>query len=162
VKKVFIFDLDGTLAKIDHRRPILENKENSNRWEEFYKACVNDEPNLPVIALFETLLASEHEVHIITGRSTLVADETIDWLFKNINWPWNSEENAKEWMRSHLAMRSSESFLPDNELKQEWLNLYILPRYSKENIVVFDDRDKVVKMWRDNGIACFQVALGDF
>jgi hypothetical protein len=26
----------------------------------------------------------------------------------------------------------------------------------------FDDRDKVVKMWRDNGIICFQVAPGDF
>jgi hypothetical protein len=27
---------------------------------------------------------------------------------------------------------------------------------------VFDDRDKVVKMWRDEGVACFQVAPGEF
>jgi hypothetical protein len=27
---------------------------------------------------------------------------------------------------------------------------------------VFDDRDKVVKMWRDNDISCFQVNYGDF
>jgi hypothetical protein len=29
-------------------------------------------------------------------------------------------------------------------------------------LCIFDDRDKVVKMWRSNGIACFQVAPGDF
>jgi len=28
--------------------------------------------------------------------------------------------------------------------------------------VVFDDRDRVVKMWRENGIRCFQVAEGNF
>ncbi len=27
---------------------------------------------------------------------------------------------------------------------------------------IFDDRDKVVKMWRELGVACFQVAPGDF
>jgi len=27
---------------------------------------------------------------------------------------------------------------------------------------VFDDRDKVVKMWRNQGLRCCQVAEGDF
>ena len=27
---------------------------------------------------------------------------------------------------------------------------------------VYDDRNKVVAMWREEGIQCFQVALGDF
>jgi len=29
-------------------------------------------------------------------------------------------------------------------------------------LCVFDDRDKVVKMWRENNIACFQVEYGNF
>jgi hypothetical protein len=29
-------------------------------------------------------------------------------------------------------------------------------------IAVFDDRDKVVKIWRNNGVRCCQVAEGDF
>jgi hypothetical protein len=29
-------------------------------------------------------------------------------------------------------------------------------------MAVFDDRDKVVAMWRRNGVACFQVAEGNF
>ena len=28
--------------------------------------------------------------------------------------------------------------------------------------MVFDDRQQVVDMWRDNGLTCFQVADGDF
>ena len=29
-------------------------------------------------------------------------------------------------------------------------------------IAVFEDRDRVVAMWRDAGVPCFQVAPGDF
>ena len=29
-------------------------------------------------------------------------------------------------------------------------------------LCVFDDRTKVVNMWRENGLSCFQVAPGDF
>jgi hypothetical protein len=31
-----------------------------------------------------------------------------------------------------------------------------------EPIMVFDDRNQVVKMWRERGIVCAQVAEGDF
>jgi hypothetical protein len=31
-----------------------------------------------------------------------------------------------------------------------------------EPVLVFDDRDRVVKMWRAAGLRCFQVAPGDF
>ena len=29
-------------------------------------------------------------------------------------------------------------------------------------VMVFDDRDRVVNMWRRNGVVCAQVAPGDF
>jgi len=32
----------------------------------------------------------------------------------------------------------------------------------KDILCVFDDRQKVVDMWRKNGITCFQVNYGDF
>ena len=39
----------------------------------------------------------------------------------------------------------------------------IFPGDKKDRILcVFDDRTKVVNMWRDNGLSCFQVAPGDF
>jgi hypothetical protein len=51
--------------------------------------------------------------------------------------------------------------MPDDELKESWLNN---PEIIDKNrvVAVFDDRDKVVKMWRKNGIPCFQVAEGNF
>ena len=58
-------------------------------------------------------------------------------------------------------MRREGDYTPDDELKASWygdLNLV-----DRERLVgVFDDRDKVVAMWRSKGVACFQVAPGDF
>ena len=62
-----------------------------------------------------------------------------------------------------LKMRPDNSefqFMPDDKLKQHWLD-QLFP--VKDNILcIFDDRDKVVKMWRDNGLTTFQVAEGNF
>jgi hypothetical protein len=45
-------------------------------------------------------------------------------------------------------------------LKKQWLDDEL--NAGEEILCVFDDRDKVVKMWRDNGITCMQVNYGDF
>ena len=49
-------------------------------------------------------------------------------------------------------------FMPDNDLKQMWLD-----DIGVDNVaMVFDDRNQVVDMWRDNGLTTFQVADGNF
>jgi hypothetical protein len=49
--------------------------------------------------------------------------------------------------------------MPDDALKQHWLDNSI----GADNVfAVFDDRQQVVDMWRDNGLTVFQVAEGDF
>ena len=51
-----------------------------------------------------------------------------------------------------------EKYISDEILKEKWLL-----EIGKKNIMcVFDDRTKIVNMWRRNGINCFQVAEGDF
>ena len=56
-------------------------------------------------------------------------------------------------------MRPERNFRPDEPLKLEWLN----NMDWKDNVeAVFDDRDKVVNMWRENGLTCMQVAYGNF
>jgi hypothetical protein len=57
-------------------------------------------------------------------------------------------------------MRPQGSHTPDDVLKKAWLDE--LQAEGKSVMCVFDDRDKVVKMWRDNGITCMQVNYGDF
>ena len=59
-------------------------------------------------------------------------------------------------------MRSThkdEHYMKDSDLKQFWLDAHL----NKDDVfAVFDDRQQVVDMWRQNGLTCFQVADGDF
>ena len=57
-------------------------------------------------------------------------------------------------------MRPIGSNTPDEVLKKQWLDEEL--NAGEEIMCVFDDRDKVVKMWRDNGILCMQVNYGNF
>lgn len=145
MKDIVIFDLDGTLALIEHRRHFVEGPVKD--WPAFFAACVDDEPNLPVIAMLQTLRFAGYRIAIWSGRSDEVQAQTLAWLETHIG------------LRNiTLRMRPAGDHQPDEKLKASWL-----AKVDKESILaVFEDRDRMVKMWRDNGIACFQVAPGDF
>lgn len=151
---LYIFDLDGTLALTEHRQHILDDKENPNRWRDFFRACVNDSPNWPVISTFNALLKSGAELRIWSGRSAEVMNETLAWIHQYVT----DGEIAEE---VQLAMRREGDFTPDEDLKRGWL--HSLNEYDRRRLVaIFDDRQKVVDMWRSEGVACFQVAPGGF
>lgn len=152
MRPLYIFDLDGTLALCDHRRHFVENR--ANRWDEFYAACVDDVPNDPVIGVMRALQLCNAEIYIFSGRSDAVFDETTKWLDKYVA----KVEFGNFW---NLTMRKSGDYTPDDVLKKKWYDE--LPQFDKDRLVAtFDDRDRIVKMWRDLGITCFQVAPGDF
>ena len=50
--------------------------------------------------------------------------------------------------------------LRDEIIEKQWLDEEL--NAGEEIMCVFDDRDKVVKMWRDNNILCMQVNYGNF
>jgi hypothetical protein len=164
-RPLYIFDLDGTLALIDHRKYLIEDK-NNQRWDEFYRACIGDDPNKPVIKLFNALISemecsscdhvntSKNDFFIFSGRSDLVKAETVDWLFKYLT--------IAEWyLQEILKMRKHGDYTPDEALKKQWYEE--LSQQDKDRLVcVFDDRQKVVDMWRSIGVTCLQVAKGDF
>ncbi len=151
--KNVIFDLDGTLALIDARRKLAIKPNGKMNWDIFFdsKNIDLDLPNHAVIAMAQTLKAAGHRIIIFSGRSKATKDATNAWL-KKFNVPCDV-----------LKMRPTSRdfmFMPDDKLKQMWLdNLFT----DKSDIIcVFDDRQKVVDMWRDNGLTCMQVAPGDF
>lgn len=153
-KPLYIFDLDGTLALIDHRRNIIVDSDDKNRWGRFYQLCDKDQPNLPVIQTMERLRITGSDIWFFSGRGSEVREKTVAWLAEHTSF--------MSWELSDiLVMRDVGDYTPDDVLKKQWFDnmLYI----DKQRLVaVFDDRDRVVKMWRDNGIPCFQVAHGDF
>lgn len=150
MKKVVIFDLDGTLAIIDKRRAKAALPNGKMNWDVFFapENIQLDEPNWPVIESFKAMKAAGFRVGIFSGRDNISMAETIEWL----------EAHGIE--PDFLRMRKNGSFVPDDKLKKLWLDDILAN--GNEVMCTFDDRDKVVKMWRDNGITCFQVAPGDF
>ena len=148
--KTVIFDLDGTLALIDKRRALAAKPNGKINWKTFFapENIQLDEPNVPVIESFKAMKAAGFQVGIFSGRDSISRKETEAWLAQHGIEP------------DFLKMRAQGSFEPDDSLKFRWMEEIV--EFGADIICVFDDRDKVVKMWRENGITCFQVAPGNF
>ena len=149
-KNIVIFDLDGTLALIDKRRDLAtKGMMDKMDWDVFFDPdnIDLDLPNQTVIDMANMLHSQGYLIYIFSGRSDVTKDTTIDWLDKhNVNYDL-------------LQMRpQSLLYKPDNDLKQMWLDTIGRDRV----VMVFDDRNQVVDMWRKNGLTTFQVADGDF
>lgn len=153
--RLFIFDLDGTLANIEHRKHWLEKKDDPERWRKFYAECHKDDPNIPIVRILNSLLHTGYEVWIVSGRSSEVRQKTIDWLQS-----WTLFNTYGD-LDVHLIMRDEGDYTADDILKEKWLH-NMLDVDRKRLMGVFDDRKRVVDMWRRNGVPCFQVDEGDF
>jgi phosphoserine phosphatase len=145
-RSLYIFDLDGTLALIDHRLG------KHVHHPEAIARCGKDTPNAPVVRIMQSLLYSGHECWIWSGRSDLVQEMTERWIRLHV---------LIGHYRIKMRMRPADDYRPDEVLKEEWL--HSLAQLDRERLQgIFDDRNKVVAMWRRNGVPCFQVAEGDF
>jgi hypothetical protein len=87
-------------------------------------------------------------VILVSGRVERTREKTVAWL----------KESFVHY--DALLMRPDGDFRADDVLKEEILDRDILPNYAVD--MAFDDRDRVVAMWRRRGIPCLQVAPGDF
>lgn len=159
MRPLYIFDLDGTLALINHRRHFVERERKEQDWKGFYAACVNDEPNTSVIRVMESLRRFA-DVWIFSGRSDEVRPQTVEWLVKHISFS-SSYFDSAFGVDDILTMRAEGDYTADDVLKRKWLD-GMLDEDRKRLVATFDDRDRVVAMWRSAGVTCFQVAPGEF
>lgn len=109
-----------------------------------------DKPNVFVIAVLNALMEAGHEVGYVSGRMEQCRDQTLAWLLGHIS---GHSQMPLLWMREDDDSR------PDEVVK---LEIYerIAAYYEVQG--VFDDRAKVVAMWRSLGLTCFAVADGNF
>jgi hypothetical protein len=135
-----VFDLDGTLADISHRTHYVRGGGKTD-WDAFFAACVDDMPNLHVIETFKAHIDAGHKVRVWSARSDAVRAETEKWL---------SDYGIDPWRLQH--MRAVGDNTPDAVLKRHWLH-----QEPVKPDLIYDDRQRVVDMWRAEGIPCFQV-----
>jgi phosphoglycolate phosphatase-like HAD superfamily hydrolase len=135
-----VFDLDGTLANLDHRL----HHQRAKNWRAFFAEVAKDQPIMHAIEVLWAMREAGHRIEIWSGRSDECREASETWL-------------ARHGLRGvTLLMRTAGDYRPDDIVKQEFL------RGGGTPDLIFDDRDRVVAMWRSLGIPCFQVAKGDF
>ena len=152
-QKTVIFNLDGTLVKIDKRRELASVNESRFNWAKILdpEYLVLDEPNVHVISMFKHLKAAGYRMVIFSGRSERTREATIKHL-KSLG-----VECDLLQMRPEVVPYQ---FMKDYQLKKEWLHKYF-PGEKKNNIeFIFENRNRVIDMWREEGLTCFQVASG--
>jgi hypothetical protein len=141
--KAVLFDVDGTLANIDHRRPVLE--EDPHNWKDFFSAMGDDTLNEHIADLYRLIWSSpEHECIIVSGRPEKYRELTEQWL------TWNKISFDR------LELRPTGDQREDSIVKKGILDMLVSE--GKEIAFVVDDRRSVVDMWRKNGITCLQCA----
>ena len=138
-----VFDIDGTLANIEHRLDYVRSK--PKNWKAFDAGIPNDAVNPYVAEVFFALRNDGHDIIFASGRNERSRDATVDWLDRKGFWCADS---------SKLYMRKAEDFRSDDIVKQEILD-EIVRDFGKKPDMVFDDRKRVVDMWRRNGIWVF-------
>ncbi len=167
-----IFDIDGTLADIEHRRHFVTGKKKD--FDAFNAAMEWDTPNEPIVDLLWMCEDSAKQIIFCTGRMEQYREVTRNFLLDKCSYEGSyhddlyadegyTRESIEAHLDTYLMMRpDNRRHDPDKDIKQDMFN-EILKTVDKSNILfAVDDRQRVVDMWRSNGITCLQVAEGNF
>lgn len=141
-RKDVIVDIDGTLADVTHRLHHVRGRR--KKWKKFFALMSEDKPISEVITRVQDL-AGEYNIYLVSGRPDDYRDITTEWL-KLHDVPYEA-----------LYMRRAGDFRPDDIVKQEILDEH----FDKHNIeLVIEDRPRVIRMWKSNGLKVEDVGTG--
>ena len=146
MNKVIVFDIDGTLANIEHRRGFVASK--PKNFKAFNAAIPQDTPHEEITFLAKTFADQGHTVLLCSGRGEDERQVTVDQMANF------GVKFAK------LFMRSKGDYRKDSIVKVELL-AEIREEFG-EPFLWFDDRKQVVDAIREQGVRVLQVAPGDF
>lgn len=138
-QNVVLVDIDGTIALRGDRDPYA------------HEHSMEDAVNLPVVNAVEALVkAFGWKVILVSARKEKFREITEYWL-------WTHDLFND---RVALYMRANDDQRGDPQVKRDIFERRIAGQYDVQ--MVFDDRTRVVRMWREIGLTCFQVAEGDY
>lgn len=132
-----LVDIDGTVAVMSDRSPYDMTRVHM------------DSPNEPVIATVRAMQAAGHTIIFCSGRTDDGRAATEAWLQTHVGVP-----------HAGLFMRATGDQRKDSVVKREIFEKQLRDHWRIQ--AVFDDRNQVVRMWRELGLPVFQVAEGNF
>lgn len=138
-----IVDIDGTLAHMTDRSPYDYSKVSTDIVDENVRDVVLRYAHRDWMSEIP-----DTYIIIVSGREDGCKAETEKWLADN-GIPYDE-----------FYMRKAGDSRNDTIVKKEIYDEFIKPRFNVR--FVLDDRDRVVKMWREEGLKVLQVAYGDF
>lgn len=141
--KAVIFDLDGTLANNDHRHAFD------------YPKLIDDTVNDFVANILKMYKEKGYLIICVSGRNAGHADDHIE--YQNLTAQWLNKNGIPA---DRLLMRKWHDTRADDIVKEEIFWDEIADNYNVE--CAFDDRDRVVEMWRRIGVPCLQCNFGEF
>lgn len=151
--EAIIVDLDGTLAIHDGRGPYDAEKCDTDLVDDAVES----------VLFGYSLTMSEagwpYKVIFLSGREATesVRDKTEKWLRSKLAL---KEEFPDYGIEHELFMRPEGDKRPDFVVKEELFNEHIRGKYNV--LFAMDDRDQVVRLWREMSIKCLQVGYGNF
>lgn len=146
MNKVIVFDIDGTLANIEHRRSFVASK--PKNFKAFNAAIPQDTPHEEITFLAKTFAEQGNTVLLCSGRGEESREVTVKQM----------EDFGVKFAK--LFMRQHKDFRADNIVKVELLA--DIRKEFGEPFLWFDDRKQVVDAIRAEGVRVLQVAPGDF
>lgn len=138
-KPAVIFDIDGTIAHMNGRSPYD------------YSLVSTDTPDETVVDTVMMYDAAGYRIIFLSGRKQECYRATQDWL---------TEALSVTEVPFDLLMRKDGDNRDDAQVKYELFDTYVRNRYAVH--AVYDDRDRVVDMWRSIGLKTFQPERGNF
>jgi hypothetical protein len=158
----YICDVDGTLMNVSKRSMYAQRTKRDTdkrmNWDNFLDPKIMleyDTPNVDVCDTIKSLRlvyseegGNENRIIITSARNERHRHVT-ELQLKNAGIKYDA-----------MYLRDDDDFRPDDIVKSDLLVKIITDGYYPT--VAFDDRNQVVKKWRELGIKCYQVRDGDF
>jgi predicted kinase len=165
VRGFVLCDLDGTLCDISHRLHFVKPGKLvevstmtdgtiepgfKKDWKGFFDAIPDDKPRTEVVDMLLGYEDDGYEIIFVSARPDTYRNVTEEWFDKAFN---------GYQIHKTLIMRKATDKRDDVDVKQQIYDVYF-KKHGYHVHAVIDDRPKVIRMWRANGLDVIDVGSG--
>lgn len=142
IRPVIIFDIDGTLADNHERQKFI--MENPPDWKNYNFNIPYDTPRWEIVHKLCNW-SSYADIALFTGRGEEHRKDTEQWL--------KDHDIIYQW----LVMRPLGDRDHDADTKRKMFENF---KHRNRVMLIYDDRPKVIRMWRSMGLDVIDVGSG--